>query len=219
MPGAELEIKERTMRKTIALDDQIVTILTKPCASDKAAEVLAEAEAKLTELTERADGADTASLSPLASAAKAHELRQEASDHRFAANRMEASVSSLRERLAELKEAEAEAARAAEYDETIKERDTLAADIARDYPRVIGILTSLAKRIVENDARCAKVGIRESAEYIGRGIPGLYVNGTPVHRIQSIRLQMPGSAWDAYDHSNGGTWNWRGLDLAADKTA
>jgi hypothetical protein len=202
------------MSKAIPLDEQIVATLTGICTSQQAASVLAEAKRTLIDLTKQADAADVSSLSPLATGAQARELRQKASDHRFEADRMEASISALEARAADLKDAEARVRREARLKEVKAVRDALAADIARDYPRIVGDLARLAKEIVENDMLCAEVGLRDSAELIGRGLTGIgYVDNTPVRRIQDIKIQMPASGSDAYGETTDG-WFWSGLELA-----
>ena len=173
------------MSKPIPFDEQIVATLTTDCTSVQAAEVLDEAQKVLADLTKQADAADVASLSPLASSAEARKLRQTANDYRFEADRMEASVSALTSRLADLKDAEAANRRQADADAVRAIRDKLAADIAKDYPGIVQALATLTKRIIESDRECARVGIRETAEAIGRGIPAsFYANMAPIHRIQ-----------------------------------
>jgi len=205
------------MTTTIPLDEQIVASLTEVWPSGQVAAVLASARRELSDLTRRADAADVASLSPLATAIEAKKLRDEAGNHRFDADRMEASVSALEARLAEMKGAENQARRDAERRDALKARDELAADIAREYPRLVATITTLAKRVTENDALLARAGVNasaQSAELIGRGLTGWYVQGTPVHRLQDVKIQMPNSGHYAIDTSAAGSpTRWLGLDL------
>jgi hypothetical protein len=203
------------MTRTVPLDEQIIAVLRGVCTSEQAAAVLADAQRELSDLTQRADAADVASLSPLATAAQAKALRAEASDHRFDADRMEASCSALEARLADLKDAERQAAREAEERDILRERDELAADIAREYPKLVATITALAKRGIENDQRIERAMMRGTlpAEIIGRGLPGHYVQNSPVLRLHDIKIQMPGSSWMAFGSDISG-WNWRGLELA-----
>ena len=159
------------MAKTVPLDEQIIATLTGLCKSDQAAAVLADAEDVLRDLTGQADKADVASLNPLATAAEARTHRQKANDARFEADRMEASVAALQSRLADLKDAEAEARRDAARLEAMNVRDALAAEIAKEYPRIVATMTDLVKRIGECDELCRQSGIRDSAEAIGRDCP------------------------------------------------
>lgn len=210
------------MPKTIPLDEQIVAVLTQNCTSDQAAAVLADAKHVLTDLIKRADEADIASLNPLATTTEAREIRQAASDHRFEANRMEASVTALEARVAELKNAEADAARQAKYDAAVKVRNELAADIARDYPRIVSELTMLAKRIIECDQLCKENGINESVEVPGRGLKtGFYEGlGAPIGKIRDIHLPLPANARLAWRHNSdltGSRYEYPGLDCLPQK--
>ena len=201
------------MPKTIPLDEQIVATLTGICTSEQAAAVLADAENVLRDLTKQADAADVASLSPLASSAEAKRLRTEASDHRFEADRMEASVSALSARIADLKDAEREVREEAQRVATEKKRDELAADIAATYPRIVADLTALVKRIEDAGS------IGASAEAIGRGVPAnFYIGSSPVMRIGDIIFPMPNSDRLAIDRRIGGTV-WYGLETDAAEAA
>ncbi|WP_277968202.1 hypothetical protein [Sphingomonas echinoides] len=204
------------MSKPIPLDEQIVAALTSACTSAAAAAVLEDAERLLTDLTKQADAADVASLSPLATSTEARTLRREAEDRRFDADRMEASVSALSARVSELEGEERSAARDAARIAAIAERDALASEIAEEYPRIVFALTSLAKRIAENDELCRLNSITESAEAIGRGVPtNFYVGGTcTLHRIGDMKVGMPTSGHMAWDADGTGGWRWPGLTLA-----
>lgn len=202
------------MLKKIPLDEQIVAVLRGTCTSEQAALVLADAERELSDLTQRADAADVASLSPLATAAEAKKLRTEASDHRFEADRMEASVAALQARVADLKDAEVEARRQADIDAVRAVRDALAADIAKEYPPIVRALTSLAKRIHDNDKECKRVGI-DGAESIGRGVPAnFYMNFGPVYRIIDRAIPLPAGKRLAWEETMKG-YAWFGIDEPA----
>lgn len=209
------------MSQPIPLDEQIVASLTEIWPSNQVAAVLSSARRALSDLTRRADAADVDSLSPLATAVEAKRLRDEAGNHRFDADRMEASVSALEARVAEMQSAEKRARREAAMADALKERDELAADIAREYPNLVLQVTQLAKRIVENDARLEQAGLKpheQSAELKGRGLPGWYVQHSPVHRIQDIKMQMPASPWFGIDTTSiEVAFRWRGLELAQEK--
>lgn len=188
----------------VPLDQQAIDALSKPCSSADAAAVLALAEEALAGLNAQAAASDQASLSPLASHAKAVQLRREAGEYRFEADRMDATVTALRSRVDELTLAEKRAAFAIAEAAAIAERDELAADIARDYPRIVYELTRLVQRIVASDARCASVYVREGAEAIGRKVPAEFADllgssfRAPMQRIQDMQLPMPhahGFAW------------------------
>jgi hypothetical protein len=208
------------MTKSIPLDEQIVASLTEVWPSEQVAAVLASARAELSDLTRRADAADVASLNPLATAAEAKKLRTEGGNHRFDADRMEASVSALEARVTQMEAREQRARREARQAEALKERDELAAVIAREYPRLVATITVLAKRVTENDARLDQAGLRPSeysAELIGRRLTGWRVQDTPVHRIQDIKIQMPNGPHFSIDTTGIGIpFRWFGLELAED---
>lgn len=204
------------MAKPIPLDEQIIAALTRPCRSDEARSVLDSALTALRDLSARADEADVASLNPLAPAREAMAHRSRAGDLRFEADRLDASVSALRERVDELSDAEAAVRTEAAEAAVRATRDELAAEIARDFPNIIFQLTSLAKRITENDHDIARLHMNiPSAEAIGRGIsPNFYEAGTPLRRIAAISCPMPQGPWPAWSDTPSG-WVWRGLGLAA----
>jgi hypothetical protein len=197
------------------LDERIVGILTKPCRSAEAAETRAEAEEELSRVTAEADAADIASLSPLATAADAHKLRAKAADLRFEGDRLEAQVSALSARVADLKDEERRSVEQAERDDAIAERDRLAADIAAEYPGIVRSMTELVKRIEESDQRLLRCGVHESAEAIARGMPAnFYRNLAPLIRLRDARLSLPDGTRQAWDY-NGANMErvWPGLDV------
>lgn len=207
------------MAKPIPLDEQIVATLTGECTSDQAANVLTLAERLMADLVKQADAADVASLNPLATSTEAHALRRSASDQRFDADRMEASVSALRARLADLKDAERRGREKAAYDAAIRVRDELAAEIATEYPAIVHRLTALAKRIVASDELCRVNRITETAEALGRGIPAnFYDKNAPIMRITEAKLPMPQGhrlAWGANFGQPSEGWFWYGLDAVS----
>lgn len=198
---------------TAPLDQRIVETLTQPCTSSDVAAVLADAQEHFAGLEARAEAADNESLSPLLSMVDAAEKRRIASELRFESDRMDASISALKTRGAELRDAEQAEALAELRAAAIEERDALAADIAREYPGIVKALTTLAKRIADNDARCLDVGVSASAEAIGRSVPeGFYHNGAEIMRIQRAVLPMPDGVWPAWSFTGSGMV-WRGLNL------
>lgn len=197
------------------LSERVVEALSGPVTSGDVAAVLAEAEAEFRGLEERADALDTEALSPLLTLADASAKRSAAADARFLSDRLDASCAALRVRRDELAEAERLAAIEAERAAALAERDALAADIAETYPELVYALTSLAQRIAASDDRLAAVGISESAESIGRGLPAGFVaiDGT-AHRIGGWPLPMPASSLPAWSVDRvGGPVVYRGLTL------
>lgn len=181
------------MSNPATLDKRIVNALTKPLMAHEARAVLTEAEAVFADLERNADELDAKALSPLLDSAEARTIRQQAAELRFESDRLDAGVSALRARVSELEEAEAEATRQKEYDAALLERDKLAGEIAKEYPRIVRELTALVKAIAENEERCQAAGITDKAEAIGRGVPGNFyqVGGSPITRLRDINLPMP----------------------------
>ena len=204
------------MAKPIPLDEAIVAVLTQSTTADTGAAILVEAGKTLADLIRQADTADVESLNPLCTNTQARERRGRASDLRFEADRMEASVSALESRVSELREAEQDARAEEAKAAALKERDELAADIAREYPGIVRKLTEMVKRIHESDRRLERLHLRDgSAEAIGRGVPPhFYENMTPVMRIDIARLPMPSGhklAWE--DDFVGGGMRYNGLEI------
>ena len=195
------------------LDGRIVKALSEPSTSEEAQEVLTAAEAEFRTLEQRADALDVEALSPMLHKADALAKRSEAADLRFDSDRLDASVSALRDRVARLREAEAAAVRKAERDAAVEERDELAGEIAERYPAIVRELTGLAERIAASDARCKAVGIAESAETMGRGLPASFHipgRGT-AGRIGDINLPMPADVLLAWSVDRlGGSVTYRG---------
>jgi len=199
------------------LDERIVAALTKSCTVEEAAAVRTAAEEALADLSAEADAADVASLSPLATRGQAEEWRGKATELRFEADRLEASVSALSVRLANLRDAERKATENIERSAARAERDRLAVEISTQYPRIVRELTMLAKRIAESDDRCAAAGILNhegSAEAIGRGVPGNFYlpGGSPVQRIHEIRPPLPNGRHAAWTEEMG-RMIWWALEL------
>ena len=197
------------------LDERIAKVLSQPCDSAEAQAVLDAAEAEFRTLEAKADALDGEALSPLLTLADAVAKRAAASDLRFHSDRMDASVSALRARVGQLRQSEATAARDAARDAAIEERDELAGEIAGRYPAIVRELTSLAMRIEASDERCKAVGIHESAEAIGRGIPASFHKPAVGNfgRIGSINLPMPADTRLAWGPETiGGAVIYRGAD-------
>lgn len=195
------------------LEQQISAVLTQPCASSDANAVLDSALAELRSLEAQAEVLDTESLSPLLSLKDATAKRNEASDTRWKADRLDASCSALRDRVAGLQAAEKLALRQAEREAAMQERDELAAEIAADYPAIVRKLTSWVKRISESDARCDAAGIAEKAETIGRALPSNAFRGDTAspRRLFEARLPLPGHGL-AWDYGSPGKVIYPGLD-------
>src|SRR5512143_3720224 len=80
-------------------------------------------------------------------------IQETESAARAAGERLQATVSRLRERLTEVQAAEEDDRRRAAYEEARAERDELAAELARVYPPLAAQLADLLGRLRANDDR------------------------------------------------------------------
>jgi hypothetical protein len=204
------------MANAPSLDERILKILKEDCAAAEAGRVRDEAERELASMTALADQADTDALDPMISAREAGDLRSKADGLRFEQDRLGAKVAALSVRVANLLDREARSASQNEQGAAIAERDKLAEDIARDYPRIVAELTSLVRRIVSNDARLqnAKAHVL-TAEMIARNLQGNFVHADGVSgafRLKSIKLPLPDRPGLAFESTSSG-WRFPGLDI------
>lgn len=197
------------------LDRRIAKALAERVSIAEAETVHALAVADQGRLEGEADALDTAALSPALELVEAHAKRAEAADRRFHADRLDAACSALRSRIAELRDAEIAEAQASKAAHALDARDALARDIAARYPAIVRELTSLVKRISENNVLCAAAGVPAVAEAMGRGIPAsFYIPGLGTcSTISAAMLPMPSQpyvAWEA--HGLSGAMGFRGLN-------
>lgn len=204
--------------KPEALDQRIIAALTTATASTDVKAALDDARAAMKAAAEAAVHAELESLNPLATAADADALRREAGDKRFQSDRLEASVSALDVRFEELAEAERSARTTARHGQVLARRDELAADIADQYPLIVGQLTALAKRIEESDAELQREHLSPSAEALGRGCPPNFYDrsGGPLTRIVNMFVPMPADSRGAWEAAHDGGRRWHGLAFHAE---
>ncbi len=182
------------------LHQTIVATLTQDCTAADAESALGRAQQALEAAAEVAEVAEWEILSPLLTTAQAEQKRKTAADAQFAAERLQASVTALTERVEALRDAERAAAAEAKRASAIAERDALVADIRKHYPKIVRQLTELVHRIEISDGRCAAAGLSHDscAEAIARNVPPTFYDGEPIVCLKSIKLPMPtgdGKAW------------------------
>lgn len=181
------------MAKPMPLDQQIVSALTTKTDSATIQLVIRDAETELRRLTGEVDTLQNDSLSPLLTRTEADEKRVSAADLQFEADRMDASLAALRNRLDEVTAQERKQAEDARHAAAIKERDELIADIRDQYPQAVRIITNLVRRI-EN----AEMG--SEAEAMARECAGTFRSSAgPIQRMREIHLPMPVGAAMAWD--------------------
>ena len=118
-------------------------------------------------------------------------------DAEFAHERLNAAVSRLRQRLAEVQAAEDQARRLAHYRDLERARDQLAAELAALYPSFALKLAALLARIAANDQAIAHLNSHKptglppllSAELVAREMAGFVNRGFATPRLlQEVRL-------------------------------
>jgi hypothetical protein len=135
-----------------------------------------------------------------------HAARQVVPAARAAGERLQATVSRLRERLTEVQAAEEDDRRRAAYEEARAERDELAAELARVYPSLAAQLADLLGRLRTSDDRIEHMnahalprGCRSLlvAELVARGLDGFVRNSGDIPRIVR-RVQLLAFEYDAH---------------------
>jgi hypothetical protein len=123
-----------------------------------------------------------------------------------AGERLQATVSRLRERLTEVQGAEEDDRRRAAYEEARAERDELAAELACVYPPLATQLADLLGRLRANDDRIEHMNANALprgcgpllvAELVARGLDGFVQNSVNVPRIVR-RVQLPAFQYDMH---------------------
>jgi hypothetical protein len=123
-----------------------------------------------------------------------------------AGERLQATVSRLRERLTELRTAEEDERRRAAYEEAKTERNQLAAELARVYPPLAAQLADLLGRLRASDDRIEHMNAHALprgcgpllvAELVARGLDGFVQNSVNVPRIVR-RVQLPAFEYDIH---------------------
>ena len=134
-------------------------------------------------------------------------LIQEAESAAYAAGeRLQVTVSRLRERLTEVQAAEEDDRRRAAYEEARAERDELAAELARVYPPLAAQLADLLGRLRASDDRIEHMNAHALprgcgpllvAELVARGLDGFVQNSVNIPRIVR-RVQLPAFEYDIH---------------------
>lgn len=180
-----------------ALADRIRSALTESLSSADIAAVIVDVEADVETLTAKAGEAERVGLDPLASAKDIAAARASAADAEFELKRLNVAAERLAARLEEAKSAEQHARDDAAYDAAIAERDALAADLSKQYPRAARTIADLLARIAASDATISEVNKKRrkgqeplfSAETIARGFPQ-----TGPHERLGQSISLPGFA-------------------------
>ena len=164
------------MTDEITLADRIRGALTENLSSGAISAIISDAEAEAERLKASAAAAEQAQLDPLASADDIAAARATAADAEFQQKRLAVAQERLAGKLAEAQAAEQAERDAAAYDAALKERDALAADLSKIYPKAAQQIADLLARIAASDAAVKEAnqarGGREPilpAEHVVRG--------------------------------------------------
>jgi hypothetical protein len=162
-----------------------------------------EAAASFASLDDRLVAAFTDGATPDTVAALIEETESAAC---AAGERLQATVSRLRERLTEVQSAEEDDRRRSAYEEARAERDELAAEFARVYPPLAAQLADLLGRLRASDDRIERMNAHALprgygpllvAELVARGLDSFVQNSVDVPRIVR-RVQLPAFEYDIH---------------------
>lgn len=176
-----------------SLDERVIAALTTASSSGSLTALAAEVAAERRALEVTATKAKAESLNPLVSDDKAAAARQRYEASSLQLERLVAQETGLIDALASAEDEEAGAARAAEREAALKERDDLAAEVRTRYPALAAELADLAGRLVANNGRVIAATATdrkapELAEALGRGFA--------THELDSVQritqLSLPG---------------------------
>jgi hypothetical protein len=148
-------------RELMSLDDRIANCFAnaKNVSSKGVADVLAVAQASLTETKETAEKAKEHALSPKLTSKQVAEAKRAMEDAAFAVSRLEEAIPKLQTRLQGIRDMEAEISRRENYRRVKNETEKLAEQVAREYPVLLDKLVNLLERVRENEyqVKCVNV--------------------------------------------------------------
>lgn len=184
--------------QTMPLEQRIAAAFKAGRTSIDLAALIKEVETAAEAATTAADQAHTVALDPELSAGELSQARQRMHDADFARDRLRAALPKLHQRLTHLQSEEEDARRRVNYDEVKCERDRLAAELKRIYPKFAASLSVLLAKIVANDQAIGRTnqalpnGYERlmGAELVGRGLTGFRQKEGNVPSI-TRELRMP----------------------------
>lgn len=133
------------------LDERIAKVFANGASSAAVRRLLQQTEEAAVVASERAAAAKKQALDPQVTASALRTARTAMEDSSFAKERLDAAIGRLRQRLAEVAEAEDDARRLVKYQQVATERDQLAAELAELYPEFAEKLAALLVKIAAND--------------------------------------------------------------------
>lgn len=184
----------------LSLDDRIAAAFADGVRSEHVAQLIVEAEAAATSAIAAAESARMRALDPTHSALEVSEARRETDEATFRRDRMQEAVRRLGERLREVKQQEVQHRRQIAYDRAKADRDRLAEELARVYPRAVAQLTELLQRVEASNREIESINARDLpsgsqallvAELVARGMSGFVRNNTETPSItRDLRLPV-----------------------------
>jgi hypothetical protein len=189
------------------LEQRIAAAFTNGIRSAEVAALIGQVEAATARASETATRARERALDPTLNGSELNSARQTMHDSGFAVERLQAASSRLRQRLDELRAAEANARKRERYDEVAQERDRLATKLAAVYPDFAEKLAELLPQLAANDHevniinrdRPAGAPMLLCAELKARGLASFQVGVSQLPRLTDV-LVLP--KWRLTAHSS-----------------
>jgi hypothetical protein len=144
------------------LESKIAAAFVNGIRSTEVATLIQQVEVAIRSASETAVRAREKALDPTLNGSELNSARQTMHDSGFQVERLQAASSRLRQRLAELKAAEANARKRERYDEVAQQRDALATKLATIYPPFVEKLAHVLAEVAANDAEVAFVNTNEN---------------------------------------------------------
>lgn len=135
--------------------------------------------------------ADRVAMNPATRPEAVREARSVSEDAAFRASRFSKAVEGLQDLVNQARTREANARAAAEQAEAIAERDALAAELQKEWPKVAGKMIDLLDRLKHSNERCASLGGEDrgsSAQAIAAGRKHLSHGVGEINLAQQVRV-------------------------------
>jgi hypothetical protein len=189
------------------LESKIAAAFSNGIRATEVAALIGRVEGAIRSASETATLARARALDPTLNGSELNSARQTMHDSGFAVERLQAASSRLRQRLDELRAAEANARKRERYDEVAQERDRLATKLAAVYPDFAEKLAELLPQLAANDHevniinrdRPAGAPMLLCADLKARGLPSFQVGVSQLPRLTDV-LVLP--KWRLTAHSS-----------------
>jgi DNA repair exonuclease SbcCD ATPase subunit len=184
-----------------SLEERITQAFSDDVPSDEIGALIEEAEAAADAVAKAAEQSREQALDPALSPAGVEKARTEMEAVAFRRDRLAVAVRRLREQLDVARQREENAARQAVYDAAREERNAVAADLARRWPKLEREMVRLLERLEASDEAIRLANARlptgwgpiTSADLVARDTPPV-VGGQEVPRL--VRTKLPAFRFD-----------------------